>query len=54
MLSILWSLWGAEFAVAPGLHHVQVRADGGAWQVPPGLPTTQGDFAGAAGVLVME
>ena len=46
--------WGSEMVIAPGLHQVQVRVDGRAWQAPPGLPTTQGDFAGTAGVLLVE
>jgi len=46
--------WGGEWVVAAGLHQVQVRVDGGEWQPPPGLPTTQGDFAGKAGVLLVE
>jgi len=46
--------WGSELPIAPGLHQVQVRIDGGAWLAPPGLPTTQGDFAGTAGVLLVE
>ena len=46
--------WGSEMAIASGLHQVQVRVDGGAWQAPPGLPTTQGDFAGTAGVLLVQ
>jgi hypothetical protein len=32
----------------------QIRLDGGEWQVPPGLPSTQREFAGAAGVLLIE
>ncbi len=46
--------WSASFPVEPGLHQVQVRLDNGPWQVPPGLPHTQGAFAGEAGVLVVE
>lgn len=47
-------MWEAELAIAPGLHQVQIRVDGGAWQVPPGLPTAQGEFAGVAGVLLID
>ena len=46
--------WGSELTIAPGLHQVQVRIDGGAWQAPPELPVTQGDFAGKAGLLLVE
>jgi len=46
--------WRVALDVPPGLHQVQVRLNGGAWQPPPGLPRTQGAFAGVAGVVVME
>jgi len=46
--------WVASLTIAPGLHQVQVRLDGGAWQVPPGLPRTKREFAGDAGVLVVN
>ena len=46
--------WEARLAIAPGLHQVQIRVDGGPWQVPPGLPTAQGAFAGVAGVLLID
>jgi hypothetical protein len=46
--------WETSLTIAPGLHQVQVRLDGGAWQVPPGLPRTHREFAGDAGVLVVN
>ena len=46
--------WSATLPVEPGIHQVQVRIDGGPWQVPPDLPRTTGEFAGEAGVLVVE
>ena len=46
--------WEASLTITPGLHQVQVRFDGGAWQVPPGLPRTNREFAGDAGVLVVN
>jgi hypothetical protein len=47
-------IWVARLAIAPGLHQVQIRVDGGAWLVPPGLPAAQGEFAGEAGVLLID
>ena len=52
--AVYGGMWEAELAIPPGLHQVQIRVDGGSWQVPPGLPTAQGEFAGAAGVLLIE
>jgi len=46
--------WETRLAIPPGLHQVQIRLDGGAWQAPPGLPRTEREFAGEAGVLVVE
>jgi hypothetical protein len=46
--------WETTLSILPGLHQVQIRFDGGEWQVPPGLPSTQREFAGAAGVLLIE
>jgi hypothetical protein len=46
--------WERSVTIPPGLHEVQVRLDGGVWQVPPGLPRTAREFAGDAGVLVIE
>ena len=46
--------WETSLTIAPGLHQVQVRLDGGPWQVPPGLPRTNREFAGEAGVLVVN
>jgi len=46
--------WERRLAIPPGLHQVQIRLDGGAWLAPPGLPRTEREFAGEAGVLVVE
>ena len=46
--------WETTVTILPGLHQVQIRLDGGDWRVPPGLPSTQREFAGAAGVLLIE
>lgn len=46
--------WTGTFDVPPGLHQVQVRLDNGSWLAPPRLPRTTGEFAGEAGVIVVE
>jgi hypothetical protein len=46
--------WETTLAVPPGLHQVRIRLDGRDWQVPPGLPRAEGEFAGPAGMLIVE
>jgi hypothetical protein len=45
--------WELVTPAEPGLHHVRVRLDRGAWQVPPGLPHAP-DYPDPTGVLVLE
>jgi hypothetical protein len=47
-------LWVVDLPITPGVHHVNMRIDGGAWSVPPSLSATDDDFAGEVGVLVVE
>lgn len=47
-------LWQAHLRVAPGIHRVNLRVDGGAWMVPPGLPSVLDEFGGMVGLLVVE
>lgn len=46
--------WVATLSIPAGAHRVNVRVDGGAWRVPPGLPRIPDDFGGAAGVLIVS
>ncbi|HEY8470022.1 MAG TPA: glycogen-binding domain-containing protein, partial [Longimicrobiales bacterium] len=46
--------WEARLRMTPGVHRVNMRVDGGAWIVPPGLPSLVDEFAGAVGVVVVE
>ena len=46
--------WAVAVQLAPGVHHVQVRIDGGAWQAPAGLAAVDDGFSGSAGVFVAE
>ncbi len=43
-------VWG--FPIAPGVHHFNVRLDGGPWSVPAGVRTLPGEF-GTVGVVVV-
>jgi hypothetical protein len=46
--------WRAQLRLAPGVHRVVVRADGGPWMAPPGLPVGNDDFGTAVGLLVVR
>jgi len=46
--------WESTLVIPPGLHQVRIRIDGREWQVPPGLPRAEGEFAGPAGMLVVD
>ena len=43
--------WRAELKLAPGMHRITVRADGGAWIAPPGLPMGSDDFGSPVGMI---
>lgn len=45
--------WTVRVRLAPGVHQVALRADGGSWVAPAGLPTVTDEFGGVAGVLVV-
>ena len=42
-----------EFVIAPGVHHLIVRTNGGPWAPPPGVPVMQDSFGGTVGSLVV-
>lgn len=46
--------WQVTVPIPRGLHQVNVRYDGGAWQIPPGTTPVADDFGGAVGVFVVE
>ncbi len=46
--------WEIVLPMAPGVHQVNVRVDGGAWRAPPGLPTTSDGYSDAVGVMVVD
>jgi hypothetical protein len=45
--------WYQVLQVPPGVHRVQLRLDGGAWQSPPGLPRADDGPGGPSGTLVV-
>lgn len=47
-------LWEALVPIAPGVHQMDVRVDGGKWLPPPGTPTMRDGFSGEVGVLVIQ
>ena len=46
-------LWELLVPVAPGVHQINLRIDGGQWIAPPGMPTLRDGFNGEVGVLVI-
>jgi hypothetical protein len=46
--------WFLTVQLEPGTHQVNLRVDGGAWAVPPGLPVVTDEFGGSVGLLVIS
>jgi hypothetical protein len=46
--------WRAELQLPPGAHRIIVRADGGQWIAPPGLPIGNDEFGSPVGLLVIR
>jgi hypothetical protein len=46
--------WSVTLPLAPGTYRMNIRVDGGAWGVPPGVPALSDDFGGVVGVLNIE
>jgi hypothetical protein len=46
--------WLLRLLLAPGIHQINVRFDGGSWQVPEGMGETEDGFGGRAGLLVVR
>jgi hypothetical protein len=46
-------LWELALPLAPGVHSVNVRVDGGSWAPPPGVPTIRDGFNGEVGLVVI-
>lgn len=46
--------WRAELKLAPGVHRVAVRADGGKWIAPPNLPIGNDDYGSPVGMIIVK
>jgi hypothetical protein len=46
--------WELLLPMAPGIHQINLRIDGGQWFAPPGMPTLRDGFNGEVGVLVIK
>jgi hypothetical protein len=46
--------WRAELKLAPGTHRLMVRADGGQWMAPPGLPISNDDYGAPVGIVLVK
>jgi hypothetical protein len=48
------STWRLRMRIPAGIHEVNVRMDGGPWQVPPGLTAVDDGFGGKVGRFAIE
>ena len=46
--------WSVSLPIPPGVHRFNIRVDGGAWGVPPGVPVLTDDFGGVVALLTVE
>ncbi|MBL0170100.1 MAG: glycogen-binding domain-containing protein [Gemmatimonadaceae bacterium] len=46
--------WRAALKLAPGVHRITVRADGGKWIAPPNLPIGNDDYGSPVGMIVVK
>ena len=46
-------IWEVALPIAPGVHRVNVRLDGGPWIAPAGTRSEEAEFGGTVGVLVV-
>ncbi|MBL0939193.1 MAG: glycogen-binding domain-containing protein [Gemmatimonadaceae bacterium] len=46
--------WRAELKLAPGTHRIIVRADGGQWMAPPGLPQGSDEYGSPVGIVIVK
>ena len=45
--------WATRLTLSPGIYEMNVRADGGDWLSPPGIPSKRDEFGQSVGVLVI-
>jgi hypothetical protein len=46
--------WGVTLSLGRRSHEINVRVNGAAWSVPPGLTSLEDEFGGASGLLVIR
>jgi hypothetical protein len=46
--------WELPIALTPGVHHLNVRFDGGDWVVPSGAVAVNDEFGGRVGLVVVR
>jgi hypothetical protein len=46
--------WATTLSLSPGIYEMNVRADGGDWVSPPGIPSKRDEFGQAVGLLVIS
>lgn len=46
--------WTTAIVIAPGMYQLNVRVNGGQWDVPAGVPVTEDEFGTRVGVLVLH
>jgi hypothetical protein len=46
--------WRAELKLSPGMHRIVVRADGGQWIAPPGLPIGNDEYGSPVGMVLVR
>ena len=52
-LARVGDVWRLERAIAPGLHRVAIRIDGGEWAAPVNLPRVTDDFGGVVALVTV-
>jgi hypothetical protein len=46
--------WTLTLSISAGVHQLNVRIDGAAWLVPPGLTVVRDEFGGSVGLLIVR
>ncbi len=46
--------WRAELKLSPGMHRIIMRADGGQWIAPPGLPIGNDEYGSPVGMVLVR
>ena len=52
-LELAADVWRFDRAIAPGLHRIALRIDGGEWSAPVNLPRATDDLGGVVGLITV-